>query len=349
MAFSPDPALPEPIANDPEKDHKSPGHKSASTKEAAIDEKGSISPDTKDVAEGELVVIDNAGHVDVIRESDYTPEEYKKLLRKIDRFLLPLMWFCYGVQQTDKTSLGTQAIFGLIDDTHLVGQQYSWLTTIFYITYLCGEFPSNFLLQRWSIGKSLSLYMMGWGICIISISAAQDWSQLMALRALQGFFECTISPGFLMVIATWYRREEHPNRALWWQSANAGFGIIASLINFGIGSNAKEHAGTLAPWRCISLFLGSCTIVLSIICFFLLGSPKEVIWMNKDEKRMAAARIVRNKVGRDVTGVKWTWPQVWEAAVDPQLWFCMINAFLSSVANGYAQIPAIGFHLLTAI
>ncbi|KAK3110020.1 hypothetical protein LTR53_016134, partial [Teratosphaeriaceae sp. CCFEE 6253] len=71
---------------------------------------------------------------EIIRESDYTPEEYKKLLHKIDRYLLPLMWFCYGIQQTDKTSLGTQAIFGMRTDTHLVGQQYSWLTTIFYIT-----------------------------------------------------------------------------------------------------------------------------------------------------------------------------------------------------------------------
>lgn len=58
--------------------------------------------------------------------SDYTPEEYKKLLKKIDRYLLPLMfvspvhciapetnhprWVCYGIQQTDKTSLGTQAV-----------------------------------------------------------------------------------------------------------------------------------------------------------------------------------------------------------------------------------------------
>ena len=139
----------------------------AATKELSISEKQDASPGTpvspKDVAEGELVVIDKDGNVDVIRESDYTPEEYKKLLRKIDRFLLPLMWFCYGIQQTDKTSIGTQAIFGLVEDNNLVGQQYSWLTTIFYITYLTGEFPSNFLLQRWSIGKSLSIYMLCWG------------------------------------------------------------------------------------------------------------------------------------------------------------------------------------------
>ena len=109
----------------------------------------------------------------------------------------------------------------------------------------------------------------------------------MALRGLQGFFECTISPGFVLVIGTWYRRDEHPNRALWWQSANAGFGIIASLVNYGIGSHAEANPGGIAPWRCISLFLGSTTIVLALICFVLLGSPKEVIWLNKAEKRMA--------------------------------------------------------------
>lgn len=108
----------------------------------------------------------------------------------------------------------------------------------------------------------------------------------MAIRALQGFFECTISPGFLLVVGNWYRTEEHAARALFWQSANAGFGIISSLVNYGIGSHAQKHGG-LEPWRAISLFLGSCTLVAAFICFAMLGSPREVIWMTKEEKRMA--------------------------------------------------------------
>lgn len=64
-------------------------------------------------------------------EGQYTKEEYHKLKRKVDKYLLPLMWICYGIQQTDKTALGTQAIFGLRQDTGLKGQEYSWLTTIF--------------------------------------------------------------------------------------------------------------------------------------------------------------------------------------------------------------------------
>lgn len=132
--------------------------KTTSSLDTPIDEKKA--PVTTDL---EIVPSERDGEVEVISEADYTPAEYKKMLRKIDRFLLPLMWFCYGVQQTDKTSLGTQAIFGLREDTGLVGQQYSWLTTIFYIAYMCGEFPSNFLLQRWSLGKALSIYMFCWG------------------------------------------------------------------------------------------------------------------------------------------------------------------------------------------
>ena len=177
-----------------------------------------IITEKRDSSSDDAVVISDDG--DVIKESDYTEEQYKKLLRKIDRVLLPLMWFCYGVQQADKTSLGTQAIFGLIEDTNLVGQQYSWLTTIFYLAYLIGEFPSNFLLQRWSLGKSLSLYMLLWGVCVFCVGAAQEWSHLMAIRALQGFFECTISPGFVLVVGSWYRTDEHSSRSLFWQSAN---------------------------------------------------------------------------------------------------------------------------------
>ncbi|KAJ7472042.1 major facilitator superfamily domain-containing protein [Mycena latifolia] len=265
---------------------------------------------------------------------DYTPSDYARVLRKVDRCLLPLMWLCYGIQQSDKTSLGNQAIFGLRTDTGLKGQEYQWLTTVFYMTYLVGEFPSNFLLQRWALGRTLSIYMLCWGICVISISAAQTFTHLVVIRALQGFFECTISPGFVLIIGTWYRTEEHAARTLFWQSANAGFGIISDLSMYAIGSHAKQHPGTLAAWRGMSLFLGAMTIVCAIACFFLLGSPKEVRWLSPEDKNIAAARILKNKAGRDVTGIKWNWDQVTEAFMDPQFYFCVLNAFLSSVPNG---------------
>lgn len=84
-----------------------------------------IEPSTtvSDVADvpGKDIVLDTVNAAD----GEYSDADYKRILRKIDIVLLPLMWFCYGTQQADKTSISTQATFGMIEDTHLVGQQYS--------------------------------------------------------------------------------------------------------------------------------------------------------------------------------------------------------------------------------
>ena len=131
---------------------------------------------------------------------------------------------------------------------------------------------------------------MSSGICVICISAAQTCSQLMALRALQGIFECAISPGFLFVTGQWYRSEEHANRSLLWQSSEYVLSSILQLMIYGIAKHVNAVGG-LAPWRSVSLFLGSMTIAGSGLCFFLLGTPSEVRWLSKDEKRMAYVAI----------------------------------------------------------
>ncbi|KAK6974620.1 putative major facilitator superfamily transporter protein [Favolaschia claudopus] len=267
-------------------------------------------------------------------ENNYSDADYARVLRKVDRILLPLMWICYGIQQADKTSLANQAIFGIRSDTQLKGQQYQWLTTIFYITFLVGELPSNFLLQRFPMGRMLTIYMFCFGGCVLLVSIAQNFTHLLVLRALQGFFQCTISPGFVLLTATFYTVSEHSSRALFWQSANAGFGILFDLCSYGIALYAQKHPGGLAPWRGISVFLGSITILCAIVCFFLLGTPKEVRWLSREEKNMVNARVVKNKAGRDTTGIKWNWQQVNEALTDPQCYFYVCNAFLACVPNG---------------
>ncbi|KAI3398730.1 hypothetical protein diail_8596 [Diaporthe ilicicola] len=265
----------------------------------------------------------------------YTEEEYKALKRKMDRYLLPLMWLCYGIQQTDKTSLGTQATFGIQEDTNLVGQQYAWLTTVFYLTYMCFEFPSNIVLQRYKMGRTLSLYMICWGVVVLCIGFAENFTHLVTLRALQGMFECCISPGFILVIGSWYTTREHASRSLVFQSANAGFGIISSLILYGIGSIQNHRGPEFEAWRYMSYFLGSLTILVGCMCLLLLGTPSEVRWLSARERDMANTRILTNNTGHDRTGVrKWRWDQALECLIDPCFWLAGINAFLSSVPNG---------------
>ncbi|KAK0435947.1 major facilitator superfamily transporter [Desarmillaria tabescens] len=281
----------------------------------------------------EAVAYEARDNTEVAIASEYTPEQYKKLKRKMDFYLLPLMWLCYGIQQADKTGLsaqtpltfttnperlaGTMATFGLREDTGLVGQQYSWLTTVFYLTYMCFEFPSNILLQRWRMGKTLSIYMICWGVVVLCIGFAKNFKHLIALRAMQGFFECCISPGFILIIGSWYTRREHSSRSLVFQSANAGFGTL------------EYNGEDIQAWRYMSYFLGSLTVAVGLLCLYFLGTPSEVPWLTKEEKRMANTRILENQSGHDRTGTK-----CGSGTKLGSVWSIHVNKRLSVVPNG---------------
>lgn len=60
----------------------------------------------------------DAGHSVVV-----SPEDNKRLLRKIDLAILPIILIIYCLQSLDKTALSYASVFGLIKDTHLVGHE----------------------------------------------------------------------------------------------------------------------------------------------------------------------------------------------------------------------------------
>ena len=55
------------------------------------------------------------------------PLEAKKVLRKIDLRILPILFVTYMLQYLDKNSLNFASVYGLAKGTGLKGQDYSWL------------------------------------------------------------------------------------------------------------------------------------------------------------------------------------------------------------------------------
>lgn len=183
---------------------------------------------------------------DVIAGNEFSEEYNRKLLWRIDLWLLPLMWLCYGTQQADKTSLSVQAVFGIREDTGLVGEQFNWLSTIFYLAYMACEAPGNWLMQKCHTGKFLSIVMILWGVVVLCIAFAQNFAHLMTLRAFQGALECTISPTFMLITGAWYTSREHTLRSLIWGTSNAGMNIITGLCMYAIGLHVEKNPGGIA-------------------------------------------------------------------------------------------------------
>ena len=59
-------------------------------------------------------------------------ETNKRLLRKIDLHVMPLICIVYFLQYIDKTSISYASVTGIIRDTNLHGNQFNWVASIFF-------------------------------------------------------------------------------------------------------------------------------------------------------------------------------------------------------------------------
>ncbi|KAJ7498900.1 CNF01220-like protein [Mycena latifolia] len=242
-----------------------------------------------------------------------SPEDDRLLLRRIDCYLMPLLCITYGLQYSDKTSLSSGVVFGLRADTHLVGQQYAWLSTIFYLGYMLAELPMSFALQRFPLGRFLSITCIVWGALVMCLGACNNFAQLAAVRFLLGASESAITPGFLMIVASWYKRPEMTSRTLLWMAMNTVFSSFFGLVIYALAKHAQDSGG-LAAWRVINLFLGGCTVAHGFVLLALLGTPEEVRWLSADQKQAARDRISLNGNG-DGGQREWNWNQVKECFI----------------------------------
>ncbi len=55
---------------------------------------------------------------------------------------------------------------GIKEDTGITGNQFSLIATIFYISFICCEFPTGYLMQRLPLSKYLGANIILWGIVI---------------------------------------------------------------------------------------------------------------------------------------------------------------------------------------
>jgi hypothetical protein len=109
-----------------------------------LDEKGSTSPTIEITPAPSATtgnVDDNYELYKSMRDVEIDPLEAKRVLRKVDYRILSLLMVTYILQYLDKNCINLASVYGLKTDTHLVGQDYSWLSkslrcsTLFELTY----------------------------------------------------------------------------------------------------------------------------------------------------------------------------------------------------------------------
>ncbi|KAH8732126.1 major facilitator superfamily transporter [Phaeosphaeriaceae sp. PMI808] len=255
-------------------------------------------------------------------------EKNRRLVRKIDLIVLPLLAGTYVLQYIDKQALSYAAVFDLFSSTSVTQTQYSWFGSIFYFAYLIAEYPWVFLAQKTRMGKVVAGCVISWGSVLMLTAACSNFQGLAACRFLLGLFEAPITTCFMMMVSMWYVRDEQPLRAGLFYCCNGIGSMLGGILSYGIG-----QMDGFPVWRAVFLICGGITVVWGVL--LLLCLPDSIFgakWFSLEEKVLLVGRARLAQTG--VLNKTIQWYQIREAFIDPQVWLLTLFVLLNEIING---------------
>ncbi|KAI0598975.1 major facilitator superfamily domain-containing protein [Biscogniauxia sp. FL1348] len=228
----------------------------------------------------------------------YVPdtEEERRLVRKIDLYLLPTMWLMYLLSYMDRTNIGNAKIAGMEEDLQLDSNRYSISLIVFFIGYVICEVPSNMILARTKPSIFLSTIMTLWGLVTIAMAWVPNYQALVGLRVVVGILEAGFAPGMLLLLSSWYKKSEQSKRFAVYISAAILSGAFGGLIAGAITSGLDGVHG-IAGWRWLFIVEGAATTGWSIIAGFILPDfPANTKRLTERERELAIHRLLSEQV-----------------------------------------------------
>ena len=142
------------------------------------------------------------------------PAQIKKLTRKCDAHVLPMISILYLLAFVDRINIGNAKIQGLEADLNMKDNAYNVALFTFFITYILFEWPSTILLKKIAPSTWLSFLMVSWGeldadtrkrnllmtliqlgIVTVGMGLTQSFAGLVVCRLLLGALEAGFIPG----------------------------------------------------------------------------------------------------------------------------------------------------------
>ncbi|EXF77741.1 hypothetical protein CFIO01_03062 [Colletotrichum fioriniae PJ7] len=233
--------------------------------------------------------------VEMVGVDDYVPDsdEEKKLVRKIDLYLLPLIFIMYLLSYMDRTNIGNAKIAGMDRDLELDSSRYSIALVVFFVGYVLFEVPSNMILTRTRPSLYLPGIMCLWGSVTIGMAFTPTYKALIGFRVVMGVLESGFAPGVLLLLSSWYKKEEQSKRFAVYISAAILSGAFGGLLAGSITSGLDGAHG-IAGWRWLFVVEGAATVGAALVAFFALPdfpANTSLKKFNEKERELAMRRL----------------------------------------------------------
>lgn len=282
----------------------------------------------------------------------------RKLVRKLDLVILPVMGVLYILNYIDRQNLASAKLQGITEDLNMTTSQFASAVSILFVGYLPFQIPSNLLITKIPRpGMYICVSVAIWGTISAVTAVVQTYAQLLGVRLVLGVVEAVFFPGAVYFLSAWYTKKELGKRfaALYiaQQIGNAFGGLLAA------GVLQMDGLRGIAGWRWLFIVEGCATVVIGVVCAFLMPEyPHNSRMLTQVQRDYAVWRIESEAGAAEGTENESVLRGFAKALSDPKLLlliFCnMLSQAQGSIANYFPTlINSLGFNktislLLTA-
>lgn len=217
----------------------------------------------------------------------------RKLMWKVDLWLIPWLCLLYLLSFLDRTNIGNARLAGMEKDLGMKGHDYNNGLTIFFISYALAEPITNILLKRLTPRLFFTAIILLWGVIMTMMGLVTSYSGLLACRWFLGLAEAGLFPGVNYYLSCWYKRGEIGMRAAAFFSAAALAGSFGGLLAAAIAQ--MDGIGGRPGWAWIFIIEGMATVLVGVACWWMVFD-----WPDTARFLTAEGRIrIRRRLAQD--------------------------------------------------
>ncbi|QRV92579.1 major facilitator superfamily transporter [Ceratobasidium sp. AG-Ba] len=288
-------------------------------------------------------VYENAHRFDP--DARWTWREEKKLVCKIDwRIMLwaTTMFFCLDLDRSNISQANTD---NFLDDLNLTTNDFNLGNTLFRVSFLTAELPSQLISKRVGPDVWIPTQMTLWSIVALSQFWLSGRSSFLACRFLLGFLQGGFIPDVILYLSYFYTKTELPIRLAFFWISNYVCDIVSAFLATGILQ--MRGVAARAGWRYLFLIEGCITLLAGIASFFLMPAgptqtkawfrPKG--WFDDREEVIMVNRVLRDDPSKsDMHNRQGLSPKmIWDSLCDWHMWPLYILGLVHMMPVGPPQ------------
>lgn len=288
----------------------------------------------------------------------------QQIYRRLDWQILPAFWVLYFLCSAVRANVGLAQTMNKTNGhdlgsyLHLSPHQISIGLTLFYVSYVVLEVPSNLAMSKLSPPVWLARIVISVGVIGTAMVGMRNAAGLYVLRFLLGAVEAGLWPGMTLFLTLFYPPQQIARRIGVYFTASQVSAAVVGLVSAGFQKMDGERG--LVGFQWMFLLWGVVTLAVGFsLLWWLPARPlqpgvdqehsKAHPWWPRPRQALSGEDAVLhyNDITRAYTTANWTWSDLLCVLLDWRFWPLLVMYFgVVGVGNG---VQSYGTVILSAI